>query len=431
MLCGLQAWCAYCLMHEAAGREHSILLGYGVALDWEDLRYLVLKDRAAADAALAVAAYLRHESKPGSAVFCLRRGLAGTWSLAESFGARSPELLRIWSEEQKAAAARKAGHWQEVLRKQKQAASYRKELKRLEDEVANIQTELDTADTWIQVQSARDRLNDREMKQDSARKALATALKSPQPVEQPLPAQQGLALRWLFFLHMCKVAPHLWHLSRASFLSQQVLLLPAVERVDGVAQAIQARISAGLRGISYPPLHSRSRCRVCLTVWLQVVLKTCLVSYYNTRQKSIYATPTSPHVGYKGPVNLVFMGAVPSNINPSSTVDAFHSSDAGVWHPDRLEPALAWLGVGSASDARFPKCFNPWAALPAHSMVLAYTEELRDAADKCALQGFMDCSKFDEVQRSRGNLGVASQGETSSCLVLPRSQPRVEASTCQ
>lgn len=55
----LVAWSAYCCVHAATGGAHPLLLRYGVALDYQDLRHLTLSDRPAVDAMLGVAAYLQ------------------------------------------------------------------------------------------------------------------------------------------------------------------------------------------------------------------------------------------------------------------------------------------------------------------------------------------------------------------------------------
>ena len=58
----LVAFTAYCLIHAATAADVPWLTQYGVGLTWQDLSHLVLADRAACDAALAVAAYLRQHT---------------------------------------------------------------------------------------------------------------------------------------------------------------------------------------------------------------------------------------------------------------------------------------------------------------------------------------------------------------------------------
>lgn len=127
--CLLVAWVALCLVHAAAGRQHPLLLEYGVGVSWQDLRHLVLTDKQAEDAMLAVAAYLRRHTKPGKAVFTLADGGKATFELAARFAAQNHSMQRVWQEEQVAAQRRADGHWAEVRRKQDKAAELRALLK--------------------------------------------------------------------------------------------------------------------------------------------------------------------------------------------------------------------------------------------------------------------------------------------------------------
>lgn len=55
----LSVWIAYCVVHEADKAAIPLVGDYGVALQWKDLRHLVLADRKAWEAVLAVRAYLQ------------------------------------------------------------------------------------------------------------------------------------------------------------------------------------------------------------------------------------------------------------------------------------------------------------------------------------------------------------------------------------
>ncbi len=78
------------------------------------------------------------------------------------------------------------------------------------------------------------------------------ARKVPLFVVQPLPRDRGTALTWLFFTHM---PPRFRHLSRASFLAQQMLLprpcgeeVAATVQVGGLPLASCASCGLGLLG---------------------------------------------------------------------------------------------------------------------------------------------------------------------------------------
>lgn len=79
----LVVWVAYCLMHASARRQHpSIMAGFCVALDWQDLRHLVLSDKDAVDAMLSVSAYLHKHSVSNRPLFSLRDGGEATMAMA-------------------------------------------------------------------------------------------------------------------------------------------------------------------------------------------------------------------------------------------------------------------------------------------------------------------------------------------------------------
>ncbi|KAG2501267.1 hypothetical protein HYH03_001073 [Edaphochlamys debaryana] len=134
----LVVWVAYCLIHTDALRQYGVTVPqYGVALSYKDLRHLVLSDRAAVDAALAVAAHLQRWTKPGREVFSLRDGGSATFQLAREVAGSS--LQHLWEQEQADATARRDEHWAEVKRKQAEAKQLRDELSQLQAEGAALQ----------------------------------------------------------------------------------------------------------------------------------------------------------------------------------------------------------------------------------------------------------------------------------------------------
>ena len=103
------------------------MYSYGVSLDWEDLRHLVLSDKEAVDAALGVAAYLkRHTLVPPlgmGGLFTLRDGGAATFRMASAFAASDAGMATVQKAEAKAAVAREGRHWEEVQAKQRQVCA--------------------------------------------------------------------------------------------------------------------------------------------------------------------------------------------------------------------------------------------------------------------------------------------------------------------
>jgi hypothetical protein len=201
---------------------------YGVALCHDDLRHLVLSDRAAVDVALAEAAYLRRGWRSGGGLFSLRPedgGGAASLALAEEFALGCPRLQGIWEREQRDARVREDAHWDKVQRGQAEARRLRRQQAQLESEESRLRPEgIYGTRKWDEVRS--------ELQQTKSK--LHAAETAPEGVVQPLPQNTGRALLWLFFLRMPTL---LRHLSRASFLAQQMLLPRPVR--EEVTEAIR------------------------------------------------------------------------------------------------------------------------------------------------------------------------------------------------
>jgi hypothetical protein len=197
----LVAWVAYCMLHAAASRQHPILQQYGVGLRWEDLRHLVLGDRTACDALLAVAAYLQRHSKPGRAVFTLRDGGQATFSMAKEYAQGDTQIMATWKVEQDAAQDRREAHWQEVCGKVQQAESLQAVLT-VEEEAEQAASEDLDSHFGEGRKKKKAALAAAKRARVSTEAQLSQALKSPDPVFQPLPRGEDAALTWLFFLYM-------------------------------------------------------------------------------------------------------------------------------------------------------------------------------------------------------------------------------------
>ena len=91
--------------------------GFGVPLDYNDLFHLVLSSQEEWKAAEHVAVYLnRHgTSKP---IFSLEDKLH-TFDLGRKVADASPDMIKIWEEEEQNAVARMENHWKEVWRTEK------------------------------------------------------------------------------------------------------------------------------------------------------------------------------------------------------------------------------------------------------------------------------------------------------------------------
>jgi hypothetical protein len=146
---------------------------------------------------------------------------------------------------------------------------------------------------------------------------LKEAERAPPPVIQPLPQQQDKAQQWLFFLHM---PPLFRHLSRTSFLAQQMLLPRQLSDTSHSAMLVQG-------------------------------LSTSLVGHYNSHQKCCYHTPSKHRSGEDGKVQFRSRLSPPDtkDIGPRH-IDSFKSQSDGVCYPDSLSPSLCWAGAGSPAD---------------------------------------------------------------------------------
>ena len=114
----LVVWAAFCMVHNSTMNEYRLLDKYGVAIHWSDLQCLVLFDKVAVDAALAIARYLRSSAAKGDPIFS-HLAKDATFRLAGEFAQDSPQMQTTWVKESDAASTRKEARWQEVQEKQK------------------------------------------------------------------------------------------------------------------------------------------------------------------------------------------------------------------------------------------------------------------------------------------------------------------------
>lgn len=206
----LVVWCAFCFVHKVTlPFEFKVLKDFGVALQPDDLRHLVLSQKPAVDAAQHVCAYLR-KHKSGLDVFSLRPSDA-TFEMARLHSSRSKETQALWETEKREAAGRQEQHWQAVQKKQA-------ELRTLDSELASLEAKRDQAlrsrNSWNEPSRDTSHCNDREWRdyndeyskytgrvaQKSAE--IRSTEKPPAPIYQPLPEDEAAARVILFFLTM-------------------------------------------------------------------------------------------------------------------------------------------------------------------------------------------------------------------------------------
>ena len=400
----LVVWVAYCLMDAAARKQHSgIMGGYGVALHWQDLRHLVLSDREAVSAALAVSAYLSEHTVPDRELFSLRDQGYATFAFAQAYAAADTSMKEIMALEVEVAEARRQTHWEEVQDKQRLAARLRSELHALQQALPGLSSA--NAQAGAMYRASRDcrgltdphlfkvyndsgaALKSRQSEISCKEAELKSANTPPPPVLQPLPKRTQLAFGWLFFLHM---PPLFRRMSRASFLAQQMLL--------PVPPGSHAEQWSGIKVAAYT---------------------TSLADYYNQRRlDGRYATPAVHGPGSDGEVSLQSRGEV--CITWPTHVDSFLGLDHGVWHPDSLPASMGWKGSASAADSSLGLAavgfFNPFVAVRQDVLELSFTEELRNPLLQFTMHTRKDVTS---TPRDRSNLAVARQDAKPIWLSKP------------
>lgn len=230
----LTSWAITCLAERLVRRLHPQLEDYELALCFHDLRLLSLSDCHAHGAFDAVTAYLRRRTSNGGMgrpVFSHRSSDA-TASFAEKVGRASPIITAAWRTEQANAAGRVQVHWDEVQRKQALARQLRARLATERIEMHSAQSQRNAApyasspsqytsvandSQWYENQRLDAVLQSRCSTVASTEAALKAAEAAPEPVIQPLPADDASAYAVLCFMYM---PPPLRSLANLSFVAQ-------------------------------------------------------------------------------------------------------------------------------------------------------------------------------------------------------------------
>jgi len=224
----LLAWIGFCLVYKAAAAWCAELAGYAPALDPSDLRYLVLSDKSAVDAALRVAAYLQQMRATGAPPVFSLRAHDGTFDFGRDYARRHLSLQ--WAKEEASSESRKARHWDQVQSQKKALCKLDSELAALGQQLANAEVELQQLPritgqstyaqdaAWRAANSLVTSLRRQEQSKESKIRAMEVP---PSAILQPLPREEAAGLSILFFIDM----PTLFRtLTCLSFSAQQTLL---------------------------------------------------------------------------------------------------------------------------------------------------------------------------------------------------------------
>eukprot|EP00899_Mesostigma_viride_P019526 jgi/Mesvir1/27575/Mv07320-RA.1 len=464
----LMVWVAFCFADAHGCVEHPLLQKYGVALRWEDLGHLVLGDRLAVDAALAVGEYLRARTNRSRDVFTLRGARGPSLSACTSLGwdsstmsmaakmaeeegtALGEQIRSLWRAEQEDAQKRVEGHWKEVLRKQKLVRELREKKADLKSQLRDLESEKDQAESeeaatrkhfqaynasctmccpyhvsyvsdcsWKQEReeretaltnatretlSKRDAVNSCKRKIRSTENALEMAEESPPPVYQPLPSDEERALAILLLLNMPTL---LRQVAQLAFTAQQMLL-------------------------PYPWKDERGRWDITGAI-REPKFTHGWQDYYNDHQSCQYHTPAETRRGSSGALLLGTRVEPPAKVGPQYVEQCSQPSE-GIWHPDALIPSLGWKGCGIAPTAS-KDLFNPFAHVP-HRAVVDYHTELLPTAEPHRLdklqwalpQYVLPFGPADSDERhsatdtwlaTRGNIAIADQSVQPRWLTKP------------
>ena len=192
----LCVWIAFCMVHAAAVKKYPLLDQYDVALDGADLHHLVLSEKLAVNATLAVVSYLKKFSKSRPVIFSLS-SQDGTMHLALNYSRADATMINMHNQEVKDAEKKREANYKIVLEKQVLAETLRRKLATAEEEFASFQKryfKYENRSGWAAHEDDIGRLTSQ----------LASALKSPPMVYQSLPLNKDKAMTNLFFYCMPK-----------------------------------------------------------------------------------------------------------------------------------------------------------------------------------------------------------------------------------
>ena len=361
----LVLWVVYCLTFQSTRKIYGDIMNkFGVCLNYEDLKYLVLSNKQAIDTASLIVQFLADMSKINP-IFHLDNH-APTFDMAQKYGEHF--FTDLWIEERENATKREENYWAEVTRKKNLASNLRDEINDLESRMLEARKNQKQAKNKLQIcktnhsiycaESSHNSLQcirhwenesaqvdacdaavqDLESSIDGKKKALSIALKAPNPIIQPLPRNKNMAMRVLFFLHM----PDLFkHLSRISMTSAQSL----IPRVSDIYTADGNKSESNTL--------EKIRIHESQSSWLD---------HYNTYYSSQYYRPPRQNKANTGHLLLrmsKFYDKVPNQFGPSNVDNIFHVSD-GEWYPDTLKLRLSWTGGPKRYDQYEQHEFNPF-----------------------------------------------------------------------
>lgn len=403
-------WITYCLAHSQTKKEYPLLANYSVCLHANDLRFLILSDKLAIDAAHSVGIYLSQNSETGRVVFSGREN-DQTFELAAEFSKSSGDIQKMWKLEEGEAKNRQERQWKIICSQKDKLLELDQQLKEMRESETDLEVKLEDEKQKLsslltrdmpstksreeqnalkyRIEQCRERLNSKRREIQEQRDRIEVVERPPKRVMQPLPGRKSHSEIVLFFLMMPKCFQVL---SKLSFTSQQ-MLLPRSSKVSFVKTPAERSKTMNLDkmiGVQTPG-----------TLWHSYVTRYSVGLLFNPENTKVILGSSSKensNEGYAGNVRNI------------------HSVFQGVWHPDILSPKLFWKGGDFHIDVRdgIPSSyFNPFVKISQRALVENFIEPVKSLEFnmKWAFEqrGELACS-------SRGNWGEASQYERPSWL---------------
>ncbi len=341
----LLIWVGYCAVFHSVQLAHPSMEGFGVALDYKDLKYLVLHDATHLMVMEKIAQFLHLNHVENSELFSMRDNQnwnSSTFNFASKYVDSNIFLKCLLKVEKETAQKRVQEHWDEVVEKKKKAQSLREEIKKVNSELEDAKERQGQYGYYYHLEiKLRDKIEKLEESKMCTWYKLNEALKAPPPVIQPLPQDDTKAKKVLFFLEM---PGEFRYLSNLTFVAQQQL----------VPKSWTGTVNRG-----GDPVNLES-----IDVFEELVVKQtnhdwkCHYDYQSYLYKADGEYPRQNTSG----VGLSMHQAVPQprNIGPSRTND-FTCPSEGVWYPDQSNVRLVWNG-GKYSWGRHSSGseFNPF-----------------------------------------------------------------------
>jgi hypothetical protein len=360
----LLAWTTACIIWQGCWHEHPEVREFSPSLHWQDLQYLVLDQAPALDALSRICLFLhRHAGRPEVYSGRLNAETA-TYSLADKIAAVHPRLQQIWVAEKDAASRREADRWRVVMQERSTCRRIRADIAREEAQLAHLRRKYSCTQDFTRhrARTVSDHMiHDKQYEIIKLEESLASALRPPPVVFQPLPREEVLGRRAVYFMH-------------------EPLLLRMLGRWSFEAYAI----------LAFGAKHEKQR--------EEIGNGREEYADYHDKCKSLYPSESGSNIAYTAEKQPSAHNVPGAHLN----VEELLCPTQGIWHPQQFEPRFVYKGnsVLTGADAP-PFMFQHF------SLVLRYTAKLPPSEK--ALQWALEQPGAKHVLYDRGNRALSNQ----------------------